>query len=239
MVILPNRRKAFRGGSVVSTADLISFWKLDEASGTRVDAHGSNDLTDNNTVGQGTGNVYANAADFVRANAEYLTSASTDFEVIATITIGAWIKIDSFAPTNGNWIINKRGTALGAGWQLAVSSGNSKVFFDVIDDPFTGTITGTTTLSTGTWYFVHGQIDGTTYKVGLNGSWEASSSYAGSLAAETSYSLTLGTASWNPTSTNTLRHDGLIGPAMFWNRALSDAEIAALADKDDTFYDQF
>src|SRR6056300_304684 len=56
------------GTSVVSTTDLVSFWKLDEASGTRVDAFGSNDLTDNNTVGQGTGTVYANAADFERSN---------------------------------------------------------------------------------------------------------------------------------------------------------------------------
>lgn len=30
---------------------LISAWKLDEVSGTRADAHGENDLVDNNTVG--------------------------------------------------------------------------------------------------------------------------------------------------------------------------------------------
>ena len=30
--------------------DMVSFWHLNEPSGTRYDAHGSNDLTDNNTV---------------------------------------------------------------------------------------------------------------------------------------------------------------------------------------------
>ena len=30
---------------------LISYWKLDETSGTRVDVVSGNDLTDNNTVG--------------------------------------------------------------------------------------------------------------------------------------------------------------------------------------------
>jgi len=30
--------------------NLVSYWELEEASGTRVDSHGSNDLTDNNTV---------------------------------------------------------------------------------------------------------------------------------------------------------------------------------------------
>ena len=41
-----------------SIDSLQGFWELlEEASGTRVDAHGANDLTDNNTVLQGTGKV--------------------------------------------------------------------------------------------------------------------------------------------------------------------------------------
>jgi hypothetical protein len=54
------------------TDNLISYWKLDEASGTRVDSHGSNDLTDNNTVLAGTG-IINNGADFESANSEYLS----------------------------------------------------------------------------------------------------------------------------------------------------------------------
>jgi hypothetical protein len=34
---------------------LVSYWNLDEQSGTAYDSHGSNDLTDNNTVLYGTG----------------------------------------------------------------------------------------------------------------------------------------------------------------------------------------
>jgi hypothetical protein len=34
---------------------LESYWNLDESSGTRVDSHGTNDLTDNNTVLSGAG----------------------------------------------------------------------------------------------------------------------------------------------------------------------------------------
>jgi len=34
---------------------LISYWDLDEFSGSRIDSHGSNDLTDNNTVTWGDG----------------------------------------------------------------------------------------------------------------------------------------------------------------------------------------
>ena len=41
-------------GSALKTS-LEAWWELDEDSGTRVDSHGSNDLTDNNTVTANTG----------------------------------------------------------------------------------------------------------------------------------------------------------------------------------------
>lgn len=52
---------------------LISLWKTDETSGTRVDAHtGGNDFSDNNTVTSATG-ILGNAAQFTSANAEWLS----------------------------------------------------------------------------------------------------------------------------------------------------------------------
>ena len=58
----------------MSLADnLVAYWKLDELSGTRVDATGrGNDLTDNNTVA-GVAGLLGNGADIVRANNEYLS----------------------------------------------------------------------------------------------------------------------------------------------------------------------
>lgn len=66
------------GGALLSAAAisaLVSWWALDETSGTRVDSHGSNDLTDNNTVGYAAG-IHGNAADFIPANSENLSIAS-------------------------------------------------------------------------------------------------------------------------------------------------------------------
>ena len=54
--------------------NLIAYWKLDEASGTRNDSKGANHLTDNNTVTQAVGKV-GNAAQFTLANSEYLSIA--------------------------------------------------------------------------------------------------------------------------------------------------------------------
>jgi hypothetical protein len=74
------------GGHATLANNLVSAWKLDESSDgsapvVRVDAHGSNDLTDNNTVAsalKGAGapaNMPANVASFVGANSEYLSVA--------------------------------------------------------------------------------------------------------------------------------------------------------------------
>ncbi len=57
--------------------ELVAFWPLDEASGTRADKFGRLDLTDNNTVTQRVGPTgVGNAADFLTANSEYLSRAS-------------------------------------------------------------------------------------------------------------------------------------------------------------------
>ena len=42
----------YSGLSALLKTNLVSWWDLEEASGARVDSHGSNDLTDNNTVGR-------------------------------------------------------------------------------------------------------------------------------------------------------------------------------------------
>jgi hypothetical protein len=75
---------------------LISFWELEAASGTRNDSHGSNHLTDNNTVAQAAGKV-GNCADFELANSEYLSCASNATLQMGDIdfTIAAWVNLET------------------------------------------------------------------------------------------------------------------------------------------------
>lgn len=53
---------------------MVSYWKMDEASGSRADSHGSNNLTDVNTVTQSAG-IINDSAQFTAANTEYLDIA--------------------------------------------------------------------------------------------------------------------------------------------------------------------
>lgn len=98
-------------------SNLISHWKLDEASGVRVDSHGTNDLSDAailDPVGQGASlatGLPGFSAQFESFNAEQLDSGAgvlafgdTDF------TIAGWAQfdVDSVLVTGlfGRWIIN-------------------------------------------------------------------------------------------------------------------------------------
>ena len=77
---------------------LVSCWELQETSGTRVDSHGTNDLTDNNTVLYGAGHILTNAADFEQANSEYLniTDASqSGLDGMSDLTIAYWFNLES------------------------------------------------------------------------------------------------------------------------------------------------
>ena len=68
---------------------LVSWWNLDETSGTRADSVGSNHLTDVNTVGYAAGKI-GNAASFVAANNETLSTETALFE--DDFTLSMWVK---------------------------------------------------------------------------------------------------------------------------------------------------
>lgn len=73
------------------TASLMAYWELEEASGTRADSHGSNDLTDNNTVTQNTGKQ-GNAAVFTAGNSETLSIAdNADLSYSGDFSWSGWL----------------------------------------------------------------------------------------------------------------------------------------------------
>ena len=244
-----NRRKNHSGhgggGSIVSTTDLVSFWKLDESSGTRYDAFGSNDLTDNNTVGQGTGTVYANAADFEVTNNEYLTVADNAGLRPANFTFSCWVKLESKRAQSiiaSKDVYNSNATRE---WVLDYESGfdrfnfyvfyNSSGGWDLVQANNFGSV------SAGVWYHVCLTCNNSEITIRINGGTADSTSVTSSPRnTSSSPPFALGSFFSSPgTTTAGAEMDGLIEAAGLWSRVLSDAEITALANKDDPFYDQF
>lgn len=138
---------------------LVSWWDLDESSGTRNDAHSSNHLTDNNTVTSDTGvGGVGTAAKFTAANFEYLSLA--DNAALSTgdrnFTWVGWIYADDLSA--GRRILSK-GTTGGGTMEYAMDSfggTNNQIRFGVSSDGSTQdfTVTSGVTLSAATWYFV-------------------------------------------------------------------------------------
>jgi hypothetical protein len=138
------------------TDQLVSYWELEEASGNATDSHGTNDLTDTNTVGTNTGKV-GNARSFVRANEEYFSLASNSDLSIASINVSyefsCWVQISD--TTNNKQIITKRTNQevqLGLEYMLRVDGDVPKVYWGTAGS--FGSVSSGATLSTGTWYFL-------------------------------------------------------------------------------------
>ena len=96
-------------------------------------------------------------------------------------------------------------------------------------------------VSAGVWYHVCVTCNNSEITIRVNGG-TADSVSATSSPRNTSSSppFSIGAYFSSPgTSGANNEWDGLIEAAGLWSRVLSDAEITALANKDDPFYDQF
>jgi len=86
-----------QGSDMQNIADMVEWWTMDEVSGTREGAHSTNDLTDNNTVGNTTGK-WDLAADFEVDNSEYLSiTDNASLSITGNIGIACWLNSESIS----------------------------------------------------------------------------------------------------------------------------------------------
>lgn len=170
------------GGHATLTDGLVSYWKLDETSGTRFDVHGSNDLTDNNTVGFAAGKN-GNAATYVGGNAESLSlaAASADtagIRIIAggTISFAGWWQVN--AGVTGDHVILGRWP--GNGWTV-INQSNGEVVFHIFNGDGNDSIsTGAGTVNYGTgWHHLVMTYNGTTAVIRVDDTLTASAAHGG------------------------------------------------------------
>jgi len=204
--------------------DLVSWWSMDETSGTRADAHGSNDLTETNTVGYVTGKV-SNAAQTIAANDEELTKTSAsglnggdrDF------TVAMWLRLDD--DPNSSFI--KMGQVHDSNfgdtdWRLHISFTDIATF-GVVATSTEQTIGATSfgTLSEDVWYFIVMWHDAgaNTLNIQINdGTVDTNSSFTTPTHQTLATSLVMGQA-WGVIATSA-SYDEL----GFWSRVLTTQE---------------
>lgn len=221
---LASTQIASGGGNGLLT-NLISYWKLDEASGNAADAHGSNTLTDNNTVTSDTGLTYALARQFTYANDEYLSCASNaslqtgdiDFTFIGQMRLSD-ITTDSHALcekwAGGNEYIIRFSLSDNA-FQFIVNDGGGNV--SVLASTF-----GVPSINT--WYIIAAWHDATANTINIqinNGAVDSTSHTTGVATGAADFVV-------GGRGTGADDMDGRIGPNVFWKRVLDSTARTAV-----------
>lgn len=205
--------------------NLVAYWSLEEASGTRVDATGrSNDLTPNNTPGNTTGKV-GNAVQLTIASSQWLSRASTSDLAMGNIdfTIAAWVYADSLGIDS--YIVSKWSTG-SEEYSLGYSNGSGFIFIINNFAKFViETVVGVP--STATWYFVVAQHDSVSdlVKISVNAGTFRTAATAGQFPAAGSEGFAVGDSKQAGTAS---KWNGRIDEVGIWKRALSSAEITEL-----------
>ena len=200
---------------------------MDEASGDAIDSSGNGrNLTDTNTVGSGTGKVAATARDFELTNAEYFTRADeAAFEVgTQSYTACGWINLES-TPASTRIIMSKYDISANLGWRLYTDAGNNFAV-RMKDAVEINTVTHSTVLSNGTWYFVAGGWDAAQTKAwaSINAGTREHGSAGTMNLADATYSFRIGREVNGSAGTY---WDGLLEQWGLWiGRLLTDAELA-------------
>lgn len=214
------------------TDNLVAYWNLQEASGSRADAFDSQGLTDNATVTQNPGpsSIVPQAAQFTAANSEYLSHADNAALSIGDISFSvcAWVYLNS--KTTFRLIASKDSSVDGGReWLLDYDSGADRFNFAIF---LNGNAAGQTNRaasslgspSTGTWYFIvawRDQAGGTLNIQVNNGSVDSSSDGAGS-TIDTTSEFAIGRYGGG------LYMDGRIAAFGLWKRALTTDERTRL-----------
>lgn len=206
------------------TTNLVAYYACDEASGNLIDALGSNNLTDHNSIGAASGRVNG-GRDFEASSSQYASHADsatfsrgdTDF------TIAAWFNLES-APDEST-IVSKWDEG-GADYEYSLFwFGGLKFFVQPNPGQFPAAAWGGS-FSTGTWYHVVAWHDATNDELGIavNDGTPVTQSHATGVrdgAADFAVGYCQGGAS-------NRYFDGIIDEVGLWSRVLTSGERTAL-----------
>jgi len=214
------------------TTNLISHWRLDEFSGTRVDAHGPNDLTEASvTVGHQEG-LFGSAAEWdgVTDGSElHISNASqVGLEPLGTrIAASFWVTPYQF--TNFNALVSKV-LWNSSGWRSYWNSAG-KVLVAAGGNPGIATSTNSLILNQPNHIFI--QYNGTSVKLVVNGVLSSATTTSNLIASTGAFAVgTLVTAS--PAK-------GTIENLSIWtNRVFFNSEMFELYnDGDGLIYEEY
>lgn len=214
------------GGSPTFPANSVAYWKMDEASGTRVDHFTGNDLAEVFATVEDRSGVVNAGADFAPATFAHLeASDSADLSMGADVdfSISAWFNSD--AAPNFQYIYAKNDAAGGGEeYNLRLLSGEgSSVRFSVWRAAgTTEEFDSTATFSSATLYHVVVTYDQSNIRIYINGALDSTHAFTDDVR-DTASPLAFGFD-----VENGFRFDGLVDETGIWKRVLSLSEVQDL-----------
>lgn len=219
--------------SLPESGNIVSRWKLDEASGARADDVGSNNLTDNNTVGSGTGPFDDTCADFELGNTEFLNitdGAQSGLDFAGDMSISFWINLETTGIQNeilSKWGANDANRA----YRLRYNTGGN-FDMEVRDGIGVTKIEGSKAFSitTGIWYHVLIVLDVSAQDITLYVDGQSEGLFSISTATATAILDSNADFELGARTDGSLYLDGLMQDAIMWNDELTASDASDLYD---------
>jgi len=213
--------------------NLVSYWKMDESSGTAADSVASNTLTNNATVTYTAGKIN-NAATY-NGTTQYhsITDASqTGLDITGNLSISFWINFSSYAGATLYMPITKINFATaGASRAYAVEinvTASNKLDFEGGGGSGSVRKGVAWTPSTGTWYHIvvvytaaAGTVD-----FYINSTAQTQQTGFNTSLANSGDAFTIGAAL--DTAVVSYQIPGSIDEVGIWNRAITSTEVSSL-----------
>lgn len=223
---------------MVDTTNLESYYKLDEASGTISDSHGSNDGTNNGAAYGATGKIN-DCLDFEAGDGDYVTMGNVfDFERTDAFSVSLWYKPESFvndstylyskfdadSPFPGYCLRRTTTTTLSAQFV------NSFVVSNRIVKDFTSV-----TLTNGTWYHIVLTYDGSSGASGVKLYIDGSEHTTATTVTDTLSSSISTTTPFNlgGRENSNSAFDGLLDEVAIFSEELSSTDVSDLYNSGD------
>ncbi len=222
---------------------LISYWKLDEASGNAIDSHGANDATAINNPTSVAGKILTArrlvSTGQTAATSQYFTTPSnSSLQPRGSFTYSMWVNITSFVQASYGYVSKDNQLAGGREFFIGHFFQGQVPRFFVYDNDFSGvgvTATNFGAIPTGTWVHIVCWLDTIDNRLGIsvNGV-ENTIPYTGDIIA-TNTPLYFGSRNGTGNFVN-----GSIDEIGYWKRALTAEERAELyANGNGLSYDGF
>jgi Concanavalin A-like lectin/glucanases superfamily len=210
--------------SITNPTDYIAYWRLDESSGTAVDAVAARNCSASGGAGVSTQIPTAISGSPVTSVRSRDFDGNNDFlqcpndnalSPSPNISVSFWVRADSAATYDG--IICATNSSWTNGWGFYFDSSTQISFF--VEDWWTNKAIGTVTATN--WNHIVGTWDGNSIRIFVNGSLRSTDTYYGS--------MTRRRPEIGRCASNSYNLDGRIDDVRIYNRVLTNDEITALA----------